>query len=214
MDKIKSFNEYLNENSREGREDWEGLKYEVWHKVPTGYYIKGITRELIQPFSNIKYFDKYDEAVEYAQKKIQEYLNESEVNESNTYVKDPENNVVFELTPSEFKKYGTHDGKYKVVTKKDYDSWINSLKKDYIKESEVNEARKPGDPYAKMYDKLSSSLQLIQNTKNTLDDIRGIMNDTMSHAECKKSKAYGALIAFDKELGNIKDKLSSLDLEK
>jgi len=78
----------------------------------------------------------------------------------------------------------------------------------------INEARKPGDPVGDMYDKLKDALQLLQNAKGKIDNIIGLMNDTMELSDIKKNKSYKLLIDYDKQIGVIKDKLSNLDLEK
>ena len=67
---------FVNEAKIEGREEYNGIKYEIHHKAPSGYYV--YCPDLKLPKT---YFDTYDEAKEHAELEIDGFLDES-VNEA------------------------------------------------------------------------------------------------------------------------------------
>lgn len=66
----------VNEAKIEGREEYNGIKYEIHHKAPKGYYVHCPDLKLPKT-----YFDTYDEAKEHAELEIDGFLDES-VNEA------------------------------------------------------------------------------------------------------------------------------------
>lgn len=81
MNTSKHEGESLDEATIEGTEEYKGLRYQVLHKIPYGYYVKGLGEEAKEVLGGPVYFDKYELAKEHADLSIEGYLEEPESEE-------------------------------------------------------------------------------------------------------------------------------------